>query len=898
MRNIAQAIQEGRAKFLDAVRTRTQVEALLGYVRTAKDNELRAKHPSYAEQEKRKGEPATAETAGFADFPNYTAFRSDLAMLGRQMLEIDGTKKLGQKLMSAADDVTDAYLEFARDNIRAVSQFGRGDALAEFASRDDAERAIRRSGLVGKAIVLPIKRGQNRVILSPSEAMSRKVWAGDGDKRITLSGEFGKELVEAIGRRGNKTNGLAVPWQFQNAYDRRKLLSRIGIETPSEFRSALREVIALQETAVANKVREMELAMVGRRADGLDFFPTPAEIADQMVEAADIKPDMAVLEPSAGMGHIADRIREAGAEPDVIEISAERRELLQEKGYTLSDVTDFMDLKPRAFFTFGDVFRAPDGTEGVMMGGGMGSSRVMLRPLKPDGTPDMRLGEFYDREDLTGIRHRGTESGYDRIIMNPPFSDRRDAEHVRHAYTLLRPGGRIVAIMGEGVFFGQDKRAQDFRDWLDSVGGTSEKLPEGSFMDPSLPVQTGVNARMVVIDRPAVDDGVRRPGDADPEVAFSATLPRDRNAVRIGITEKGLVRAMRLQFDGLADVTSKLLERGRAGKRGGVIVVGTADNAEIGRVVAERTGRKLDSTMRKFSSAGRLNGFYDPKTGLTFLVAPNLNPVTATAVMLHEMMHGQQRQKIDARALEMVRNRHSLKDEDLRAFLDRVMLRMIKAGEVGNAAEASAYIVEQAVIEGRSAGYTFADNAFMQWVDAKIGKRVGDFLRSFSGMIRTWMLRNGLGAKAMTVDDFVGYAMAGLDRAVAGEVRGRANAQASIGSRAPQSEAFRRWFGDSKVVDESGQPLVVYHGTNSDLSVFASDRANYFTADPGAASIYAEGFGAQREGANVYPVYLSIQRPKWMPLTDSAKLTAADLAAIKEEGFDGVFGWTLDTGMG
>lgn len=103
----------------------------------------------------------------------------------------------------------------------------------------------------------------------------------------------------------------------------------------------------------------------------------------------------------------------------------------------------------------------------------------------------------------------------------------------------------------------------------------------------------------------------------------------------------------------------------------------------------------------------------------------------------------------------------------------------------------------------------------------------------------------------------------------------------------------------SKVVDSAtGEPLVVYHGTNSDLSAFASDRANYFTADPGAASVYAEGFGAPREGANVSPVYLSIQRPKWMPLTDSAKLTAADLAAIKEEGFDGVFGWTLDTGMG
>jgi hypothetical protein len=455
----------------------------------------------------------------------------------------------------------------------------------------------------------------------------------------------------------------------------------------------------------------------------------------------------------------------------------------------------------------------------------------------------------------------------------------RERREAADAADAAKYAGPVKMTMDEWKRIGRDFKSfnggnrtvmQDGRIRRVEIVKEKAEAPEGSFMDPSLPVQTGVNARMVVIDRPAVDDGVLRPGDADPEVAFSATLPRDRNAVRIGITEKGLVRAMRLQFDGLADVTSKLLERGRSGKRGGVIVVSTADNAEIGRIVAERTGRKLDSTMRKFSSAGRLNGFYDPKTGLTFLVAPNLNPVTATAVMLHEMMHGQQRQKIDARALEMVRNRHGLKDEGLRAFLDRVMLRMIAAGEVGNAAEASAYIVEQAVIEGRSAGYTFADNAFMQWVDAKIGKRVGDFLRSFAGMIRTWMLRNGLGAKAMTVDDFVGYAMAGLDRAAAGEVRGRANAQASIGSRAPQSEAFRRWFGDSKVVDERGQPLVVYHGTQGDFDVFVDkdDRQGfYFAEQPEYANLFAEGYDA-----NVMPAYLSVKNPAEMSDGVSADL--------------------------
>lgn len=500
MRNIADAIEAGNAKFLDEVRTKSQVDMLTAIVATAKSNELRAKYPSYADQEKRRGEPPTAETADFAEFPSYASFRSDLASLARQMLEVEGTKKLGQRLMSVADDVTDTYLEFAKKNISKVSQFGRGDAMADFSNKDDAERAIRRSGLTGKAIVLTVKRGQHRVILSPGEAIGRKIWEGDGDKRITLNGEFGAELVEAIGRRGNKQNSLTVPWQFQNAYDRRKALSRLGIETASEYRSAVREFIALKEQAVVNRTKELELQMVGRKADGLDFFPTSSEVADQMIEAADLSPDMAVLEPSAGMGHLADRIREAGAEPDVIEISPERRELLEEKGYHLSHYDDFLQMEPRKFFTYGDLFRAPDGKEGTMRGvGRMGSQRVRLEDENGN-----RLG-LYDRDELTGIGHRGTWSGYDRIIMNPPFSNRRDAEHVMHAYTLLKPGGRIVAIMGEGVFFGQDKKAQEFRDWLESVGGTSEKLPAGSFMDPSLPVNTSVNARMVVIDKPAGD---------------------------------------------------------------------------------------------------------------------------------------------------------------------------------------------------------------------------------------------------------------------------------------------------------------------------------------------------------------------------------------------------------
>ncbi len=502
MRNIAQAIENGTAKMLDQVRQKVQVEMLQGMVTTAQNDMQREKYPTYAEQERHKGEKPTQEVADYATFPVYTAYRSDLAGLGRALLETDGTKKLGQRLMKVADDVTDAYLTFAKENLHKVSTFKtNGGGAAVFTSKADAEAAIARSGYRGKAIVLPFKRGQNLIVLSPSEAMKNGIWQGDHDKRITLSPDFGVELVEALGRLKNRgrmdvANAFTrIPWQFENAYDKRKRLATMGIETPSELRAALREFIGLRQAVAApDKVKELERAMIGRKNDGLDFFPTPAAVADEMIEAAGIEEGMSVLEPSAGMGHIAERIRAAGVEPEVVEIASDRRELLEAKGFNVIE-RDFMDIDPRGF-TYGDTFRAPDGKDGIMRGlGGMGSGRVRLVDDNGDA-----LG-YYDRDELTEVRKNGSSSGYDRILMNPPFGDRRDALHVQHAYDLLKPGGRLVAIMGEGVFFGNDKKAQDFRAWLESVGGTDEKLEQGTFMDASLPVNTGVSARMVVIDK-------------------------------------------------------------------------------------------------------------------------------------------------------------------------------------------------------------------------------------------------------------------------------------------------------------------------------------------------------------------------------------------------------------
>ena len=98
------------------------------------------------------------------------------------------------------------------------------------------------------------------------------------------------------------------------------------------------------------------------------------------------------------------------------------------------------------------------------------------------------------------LGHNGT---YDRIVMNPPFEKGQDIDHVKHAYDQLAPGGRVVAIMSEGPFYRQDKKASGFREWLDSVGGWSEENPAGSFKDAFR--STGVSTRLVVIDKQEID---------------------------------------------------------------------------------------------------------------------------------------------------------------------------------------------------------------------------------------------------------------------------------------------------------------------------------------------------------------------------------------------------------
>jgi hypothetical protein len=86
---------------------------------------------------------------------------------------------------------------------------------------------------------------------------------------------------------------------------------------------------------------------------------------------------------------------------------------------------------------------------------------------------------------------------------------------------------------------------------------------------------------------------------------------------------------------------------------------------------------------------------------------------------------------------------------------------------------------------------------------------------------------------------------------------------AGVVETATDTPEFKRWFGDSKVVDKAGEPLVVYHGTKADFEAFdvrtggtqTLGQGSYFTVDPREASSFAG------ERGSVIPAYLAIRNP-------------------------------------
>ncbi|WP_085618734.1 MULTISPECIES: hypothetical protein [unclassified Pseudomonas] len=371
---------------------------------------------------------------------------------------------------------------------RAANDEAEGQTLTRIADAIEAGAAGALSGLTSRTQLQELKRALSRAKsdseagLSYSDKLARQgqpvgeevihlvrmpprmVWATryrDAARELAKKAPTGNsKLIAALSKMGDRVERWSLEkeadiaitrkayqvlktvkenWYLEDPMEvlaRAERLRRMGISTDAQLQDACRALLThLAAKQEESAVTKAERAIIGQKV-GIDFFPTPAAVAHRMAKLARISKGDRVLEPSAGNGNLADAAAAAGGEVDVIEISSQLRDILTAKGYAVVD-HDFMGFTP--------------------------------------------------------------EQPYQAILMNPPFSKRQDAEHIMRAFGMLAAGGTLVAIAGEGVFFGSDKAAQHFRDWLDQHGAEVEKLEGGTFQDNALLAQTSANARLIVL---------------------------------------------------------------------------------------------------------------------------------------------------------------------------------------------------------------------------------------------------------------------------------------------------------------------------------------------------------------------------------------------------------------
>ena len=211
-------------------------------------------------------------------------------------------------------------------------------------------------------------------------------------------------------------------WQHENIRKQIKRLEKVGIYCTIELKFAIQDYEELIESAIKpvdNTQRIIkDLTNKARLQQKGDINFTPEEVAERLVELSGIDSQSKVLEPSAGIGNIADQIKKITDKIDVIERMSDFRELLKHKGHNLVG-WDFMEFE--------------------------------------------------------------TDEKYDAVIMNPPFSHNQDIDHLRRAYELVKDGGILISITSPHWEFASDKKSVAFRAWIETQDYFTERLDSGTF---------------------------------------------------------------------------------------------------------------------------------------------------------------------------------------------------------------------------------------------------------------------------------------------------------------------------------------------------------------------------------------------------------------------------------
>jgi predicted RNA methylase len=290
-----------------------------------------------------------------------------------------------------------------------------------------------------------------------------------------------KERAETEGPRLILTGPRFTPTLYQQVNE---VLEAVGGRWTSSEGAHLFPIDA--DEALAPVLATGHVVTLREKRQQAQYFPTPAPIVQRLIELADIKPGMEVLEPSAGSGAIAAAVARLGTVVDCFEQDPGYAAVLADTGAPRTvRVVDFLTMPPN--------------------------------PI------------------------------YDRVVMNPPFTRGADIRHAQHALRFLAPDGLLVSVMSWTVTE-HSRNTAAFRALVEARGGVVEAVAEKAFAESGTDVPTVIVA--IPAARPAnvaptawpVREAAAQP---EPELQSPAEICDEiRASLRKALTEFDAVAAL------------------------------------------------------------------------------------------------------------------------------------------------------------------------------------------------------------------------------------------------------------------------------------------------------------------------------------------------------------------
>ena len=185
----------------------------------------------------------------------------------------------------------------------------------------------------------------------------------------------------------------ASEWGKENLIKIKSKFDKWELNSQEKIEKARYIIYELNLEFSEEEIMEREIKKIEDSIRGVKipgFFPTPKNLIEEMIILGNIEEHHEVLEPSAGKGDMVDVLKKNGINNiDCIEINHSLKEILKFKGCNLVG-NDFL--------------------------------------------------EFNGKK-------------YDRIIMNPPFENLQDVDHIKKAYETLKEGGILVSVMSNSPLF-------------------------------------------------------------------------------------------------------------------------------------------------------------------------------------------------------------------------------------------------------------------------------------------------------------------------------------------------------------------------------------------------------------------------------------------------------------